>query len=303
MKDFKNVIVWGHKLGSHTNSFVFHSFYRAFQYMGYNTYHFDNNDINKLSSFDFSNSLFLTEGQADQNIPIRKDCKYILHNCDLLKYISNGIHYVMIQVMCKDAVGEKINNYTYFHDGKLLFQPWATDLLPNEIVKNNFKKENLIYYIGTVNRSGWNNAFIDCENFARAASTKNIDFIILGGYSDRIMSDYIISSGGFIENDKAIKLLKASYFAPIFQGSEQKKIEYVPCRLFKNISYGQVALTNCAFLEHFFEEEPIIYNSDTYQLFFDAEEKKTKQNLELLMKIVKEKHTFVNRINQILEVL
>ena len=300
MNNFKNVVIWGHKLGTHTHSYVHNSFYETFKYMGYNTYHLDDND--NIGNIDFSNSLFITEGQVCSKIPMRNDCKYILHNCNTKVFDEKNIKYINIQVLAKNTAGEKINNYTYF-DGKTLFQPWATDLLPEQIVPNNETIENSIYYIGTVNSGGWNNAYIDCLNFAKAADTKGLNFYIFGGYTGNDINEYIVSKSGMINNEDAIRYVKKSYLAPIFQGSNQQTLKYVPCRLFKNISYGQVALTNCDFLENFFEEEPIIYNKDTYQLFFDAEEKKETQNLKLLMQIVKEKHTFVNRINQILEVL
>lgn len=175
-------------------------------------------------------------------------------------------------VFCKDSkIGEKINDYTYF-SGRTLCQPWATDLLPNEIVPNMEAIENTIYYVGSVT-GGWSDTIKICEEFARGARSKNINFKIFGGYTGNMENEYFTAKSGFISNADAIKYIRKSYLAPTFQSLKQQSIEYVPCRIFKNISYGKIGLTNCEFLENFFEE-PIIYNSDTYQLFFDAEEKK-----------------------------
>ena len=52
-------IAWGHKLHSHTHSYVTCAFINAFRHLGYDVYHFDNSD--DVSGFDFSNSIFLTE--------------------------------------------------------------------------------------------------------------------------------------------------------------------------------------------------------------------------------------------------
>lgn len=76
----KKVVLWGHKLHSHTHSYIHWGFERAFKYLGYETYWFDGGD--NVSNFDFSGSLFITEGQVDQAIPLRDDCLYILHNCE-----------------------------------------------------------------------------------------------------------------------------------------------------------------------------------------------------------------------------
>ena len=42
--DIKKVVIWGHKLYSHTHSFIHSGFFKAFKHLGYDTYWFDNND-------------------------------------------------------------------------------------------------------------------------------------------------------------------------------------------------------------------------------------------------------------------
>ena len=74
----KKAIVWGHKHISNTFYHIMYSYHKAFKYLGYDTYWFDNNV--DISNFDFSNCLFFTEGEVDQNIPVRSDGIYILHH-------------------------------------------------------------------------------------------------------------------------------------------------------------------------------------------------------------------------------
>ena len=53
-------------------------------------------------------------------------------------------------------------------------------------------------------------------------------------------------------------------------------------------------------------ERKVIYNPDTYQLFYDAKKKLNSMHVnELLelMDLVKEKHTYINRIQKLLEFL
>ena len=62
------VVIWGFPLHSHTHSYIHYGWYKGFKHLGYDTYWFD--DTNYPSDFDYSNCLFLTEGYADNNIPI-----------------------------------------------------------------------------------------------------------------------------------------------------------------------------------------------------------------------------------------
>lgn len=82
----KKVVIWGHKLHSGTHYYIHWGFHRAFKALGYEIFWFDEKD--NIKNIDFSHSLFLTEGQVDNNMPIRKDCFYILHNCKPEKYTS-----------------------------------------------------------------------------------------------------------------------------------------------------------------------------------------------------------------------
>jgi hypothetical protein len=91
--------------------------------------------------------------------------------------------------------------------------------------------------------------------------------------------------------------------APAIVGQWQKMVGYIPCRIFKNISYGQMGITNSPRVYELFEEK-IIYNSDEYQLFFDARHalmRTTHKQLFELMDFVRDKHTYLNRIETLLD--
>src|ERR1700722_11695217 len=130
---FDKVIIWGHKLHTNTFSFVFNGFYRGFQHLGYNTFWFDDSD--DVSQIDFSNSLFITEGQVDGKIPLVADAVYFLHNADLTKYPS--LKSFTYQVYTDDVLTRnciKVDSCIYYDiPGRCLYMPWATDLLPYEI--------------------------------------------------------------------------------------------------------------------------------------------------------------------------
>ena len=294
-KENWKVVLWGHKLHSHTHSYIHNAFVRAFKHMGYQTFWFDNND--NVSNFDFKNSLFITEGQVDKNIPIRDDCFYVLHNCTDKKYtqLREKNTSITLQVYTDDVWKYNIPQIEacihYDIPGRGLYMPWATDLLPHEIEVNKpqitfNKTSKKISWVGTVGGGEFGN-INEINNFKIACAENNILF----------------SQTGNISVAENTKLIRRSYMAPTIVGTWQHKVGYIPCRIFKNISYGQFGLTNSIRVSELFQHK-IVHNNDTYQLFYDAKSK--LENMQLselhsLMDLVKEKHTYINRINTILD--
>jgi hypothetical protein len=86
-------------------------------------------------------------------------------------------------------------------------------------------------------------------------------------------------------------------------GTCHKQIGYIACRLFKSISYGHLGITNS---KHTFEllDKRVIYNDNESALFYQAIEH--IQNVELIrlqMNIVRQKHTYLNRIQDLFHAL
>jgi hypothetical protein len=86
-------------------------------------------------------------------------------------------------------------------------------------------------------------------------------------------------------------------------GTCHKQIGYIACRILKAISYGHLGITNS---RHTYEllEKKVVYNENESQLFYDAQTQ--LNNYELIkeqMNIVRNKHTYLNRINDLLNAL
>lgn len=263
--------------------------------MGYRTLWLDNES--DLRGVDFSNTLFLTEGQVDGRIPLRNDCYYILHNCSASKYSAISTqNQIKIQVYTDDILlvpdAIKMDTCIYYHlSDQCLYMPWATDLLPSEIDKvkegiQDVSMENCVYWIGTVGEGEFGN-LNELTPFIQACEESGIKFVQQTHVS--------------VELNK--QLTQKSYIAPTIVGRWQSQKGYIPCRVFKNISYGKMGVTNSKRVYELFEGK-IVFNSDTYQLFFDAEqamESMTLNQLYELMDLVKEKHTYINRIHTMLD--
>jgi hypothetical protein len=297
------VILWGHKLHSHTHSYIHYGFFNGFKHLGYKTLWLDNFD--NISNIDFTNSLFITEGQVDEKIPIRDDCYYVIHNCDLKKYKSLNVKNLLIlQVFTKDCLKrnekelQKCIHYTKStNDNEIscLYIPWATDLLPDEINNNISNLENILKIkSNNINFIGshivvWNNVMQFCKN-------NNINFNICGGFSNNVNT---------ITNQQ---LIQESICAPSVQSEWQCEVGYIPCRIFKNISYGKIGLTNNEMVYELFDKK-IIYDSNIDTLlkkgiaFEIKDDTYKKQILISLMENVRDNHTYLNRIKLLLDCL
>ena len=196
---------------------------------------------------------------------------------------------------------QKVDDYIYTDwEGKCIYMPWATDLLPNEIeiIKKKMLeiaevKKRIAIFVGSVGGGTFGNNS-NIELFQKACEENGIPFIATGLYTS-----------GIISTEENISSIYNSYMAPAIQGDWQCEKGYIPCRIFKNISYGALGITNSKTVWELFNKR-IVYNADTYQLFFDARDRLNTITLEeqfQLMDFVKEKHTYLSRIEHLLQFL
>lgn len=220
---------------------------------------------------------------------------YILHNCELEKYKKLSVsQYLVLQVYTHDVINKhmaiEIDKETLsYYKNNCLWTTWATDLLPDEINKNidiikndNVHCENILPFIGAFTYK-WGYVMKFCES-------QNIRFIHHGGYKYNNVS----------VGDN-IALIQKSLLAPAIQCDWQCENGYIPCRIFKNISYGKMGITNNEAVYELFNKNVIfdrdIYNVLTKGLEFENKNIEEKLNILIpLMELVRDKHTYINRI-------
>ena len=103
--------------------------------------------------------------------------------------------------------------------------------------------------------------------------------------------------------EENIELMQTAQLAPSLQGAWQCKQGYIPCRIFKNISYGAIPITNAKTVYELFDKK-IIYHSDSYQLGLESIKRLQTWSLDdqyKWMDLVKEKHTYLNRIESLFQ--
>lgn len=289
---FDCICVWGWPLHSHTHSYIHNGFFRAGQQLGIRTVWLNNEP--GIGDDLPSNTLFITEGQVDSYIPIRKDCFYALHNCNSAKY--KDLKIISIQCLIAESTGTVFLDKPWLlQQEKSLYMPWATDLLPHEIQKNIDNLEVIheqrgkeIQFVGYFIPDPWQKA-------QQYASTKGISFAKVGGYG--------LPNVSVEEN---VQRIQRGIISPALQSEEQIHRGYLPCRILKNISYGALGISNNPHIKRLFPEhlmngivfgttiEETIDNGLAATMDFSVQRE--------LMNFVKENHTYVNRLLELQEV-
>ncbi len=268
--------------------------------MGFETYWLKDKEH---PNFDFSNSLFIAMGLRDKHIPLRSDCQYILHNCKMDKFqeLFDNNNCMILQVYTHPCTSRKVTKLAdciYADYGeKTLYMPWATDLIPSEIeeiigqLKLKRQKKNVARFIGTCayHPSSPFSNLQELAAFKRGCLNSSIPFEITSG----------------VDMKTNTTLTQEALIAPTIQGKWQCEQGYIPCRIFKNISYGQMGITNSKAVADLFKGK-ILYNENPEKLAHEAIKAAQKPSLEKqinLMKFVKDHHTYINRIHSMLSFL
>jgi hypothetical protein len=233
-----------------------------------------------------------------------------LHNCNLNKYKDIIENCINLQVYTKDCLSRDVQKLdeplTYYQDkpnydrpdhgcdNRTIYQTWATNLLPYEIntekllnVKN-MKKQNRLFWVGSVCGGDQGNVE-ELKQLTETCKQKGIVFV-----------------HAKLPNDKQEQAIQLSAISPAIQGRWQVEKNYIPCRIYKNISFGRMPLTNNDIACELFDNN-VIYDSNITNLVEKGLEFENSNNYESVMSYliedVKAKHTYINRINSILKVL
>lgn len=323
VKNYK-FIIWGYPLYSHTHSYVHNGFYKAFKYLGYEVYWF--NDENFPDDFDWNNCVFWTEGFADKKIPLVSTSIYFVHCCpNPKKYLDGGVkkffdvryndlylkdhiyNYHLnknevekigpvfyYQEKTNDLVHYKNDYYDYYcNDYDKIYLSWATNKLPEEFNENDlyFPRENKIYYCGSIGHHGLFENYSTINPFIEECAKNGIEFV----YNDPWQNPL---------TEEEVELRhKKSLLGVDIRGPEHIRIGYIPCRIFKMISVGHLGLTNS---EEIYNELDgnCSYAADSKDLIYVGQlDKNDTQKIKDGFNYVKENHTYVNRIKSLLKLL
>ena len=337
LAQFEKIIVWGYPLHTHTQSYIHASWVRTFQMLGKEVHWFHDDDFRPAAEFSYKNCLFIAEAYQEKNIPLEASSTYFINFCIYpQKYLRAGCR--VFDQRFKLEEFHDVNNDFTMNDGthnivtlsvgtdyealtsnsglskeftgpthtklnyECIYMLWATDLFPWEINLDDAIPMNkpIIHYVGT----GYANPRM--EQYVTLTKQIGIEWIFHDPWSKPVSFE---DSRKFIRES----ILSAD-FRP--EGSEQDKIEYgekngknhlavgyLPCRLFKSISYGHIPLTDSPHAGAFFGDA-VVYEKDLSALVTNG---LAAQNdiprKHRAMKMVAENHTYVHRARDLLRAI
>lgn len=318
-------IVWGYKNVYDTHGHIHDGFYRALKYMGKDVEWLD--ETIDITGKDFHNCFVITnhacidwtedyywpwELTRKSKLPIYDDSFYCVHglhdhpkvNALFYKHSYNLSWNVLTMRAMRKGLGlpfhSVLQDEIYLDDDVPFSLPqrymefrWATNLTPDEIEANKptemlSLKNRVVNWVGTM---WWVNNY-ELSEFAVGCIHHDVEFKHYGAGQNGVMS-----------NEENQRLVRESYMAPAISGGHHLTEGYVPCRIFKNISYGQMGVTNNPKTNELFGGK-LIYEANPYKLFYEAQEQlktTTVNQVHELMDIVKEKHTYLNRISVLIQ--
>lgn len=327
-KKVDTVIVHGLATAHSTHKYIHESIYTTFKYIQ-KIYHrkidvfwIDDSEKNK-DIYKNNNNVFLIFSSphydTDNHLPIIDNAYYILHyrkinyitKSTVTKYdnlLRNNKAVKYIEFRKKNDNKEIINNTVFLYDknDNSFEMPWATNLLPQEIDSkiNYMKSLNKLpykyknsYFCGSI----WYNNVNEIDQWKNICLKYNIKPEFVREKNEKNHQENI----------------RNAYIAPAIQGKGHISSEdkfYVPCRIFKNISYGNIAVTNNIGVYNLFKDFLIIYDDDLEKLlvkyisYIDSLKdhnkfKKHKEDMVKIMTHVKEHHTYLSRIELLISKL
>jgi hypothetical protein len=239
---YNKVVLWGLRTKWHTHRFIFQAYYENLKKVGIPVVWVDDKlssqkvvqpgDIIFTASNMYGKMVPKKNSLADYCVPVRDDVFYCLHaENDYFIDLLSKKQYIELKYYSNEAlVHEKVSEAVHYDSVKqTLYQPWGTNLLPEEFRKPVFSKTKFVFWVGSVWKGQKNEGNItEIGKLSNLLASKKLFFI----------------PTRFIPNMFNILLIRLSRIAPAIAGLTQVEKNYLPCRMFKNISYGQLGFSN-----------------------------------------------------------
>lgn len=294
--NFDQIVIYGPYLFEHENSWLFYGLYKAFQYKRYKVIYINSERKNLLNNYDLSNSLFITDGIHDEDIPLREDSFYLLFENNNPKY--NNYNKLNIGIYKKN-LGNHLKEWKnkfyikYSLETKELYFPLATELLPEEILDN--QQKHILYHN-------------DINKLICILDNPTNNSLLFGNIKKISFNNYyqlcLINSFSIKKRQDAIK---KCLITPILHSEEQINNDEINEKLFQAISYGGFPVTNSKMVADMFDNRFIYYGETAEDLIFKGIQHKKDCFDDMckwhLMEQIKNEHTYVKRVELILWIL
>ena len=259
-RKFNKIIIWGFKSRWHTHRFIFQAYYRVLKKsnipviwvddIASSALRVESGDLIISASGMYGKMVPKKNSLSDYNMPIRNDVYYCVHEeNDFFLEKLNLERVVNLKYYTNEAENyKKIDECVFFDEEKrALYQPWGTNLMPHEFRRPIFSKLKFVFWVGSIWRgeNGVGGNISEIEKLRKVINSFGLKFVPIR----------------FIPNFLNIFLIRISRLAPAIGGAGQVENNYLPCRMFKNISYGQLGFSNIKKFEDIFKD-CLIYDED-----------------------------------------
>ena len=340
-KHITHLVVHGLKTRQHTHRYIHESIYNTFVYIAdrcsersvtrphviwcEDTQHSKKIYTPLIYNPESNYLIFSTPHlETDKYLPILKNAYYIIHYRKGVVYSDVPITKYDYLLQTKRAVKYVEFRYaptnTYYHENNMTgvaaidntplwfdtitneaHLAWATNLMPEEIDINIkmiresdkplFKLQS--YFCGSV----WRANSADITKWIDTCKRLGIDSICERQKVESIHQ----------------QMVRESFLSHAIQGESQRQSDikyYIPCRIFKNISYGAIPITNNIGVYNMLKDYRVIYDIDSDKLIEKALDryKEVIDNYEdykveqiRVMEYIRDHHTFLNRISTIIQ--
>ncbi len=211
---------------------------------------------------------------SDWLVP-RPGVDYVLHNFPADHSVFQGAageNILRLQVWSDDAFGTPWAEARAFDRvGRCLYQPWGTNLLAEEFMEPVFNQTtNTAIFVGAIwGEKNW--------QYGELGNMRAIDELKLA------LSELGLKFVHFthIPDTAAVRELRSARLAPSVAGAWQVAHGYLPCRCFKNPSYGVLMFTNVPAVNRLFGDAAVPGTS-VRELVENAVRLKQKEYVELV---------------------
>jgi hypothetical protein len=269
----EKVIIWGHPYrNTNTFSFIHGIFYKSLR-MFFPCEWVDPEMVELDKYTNLENILYLTEGTDCDDMPISDKCYYFAHNVEKELPRDRTIGF---QFFSHDSVGYPETNIFNTVYENTVFITWGTDLLPEE-----FKKET--------DRTDQKGIIVGQRGEIYEEKIRK--------FQSGLINNELIHNQKFTSTSECIQLTHKARFAPALMNQWQKDHGYAPCRVFKNISYGQPMYTTSNNAHSLLLKNGVYKRSEIdLAKEIDKEEDEHRINqFKRAWKLVRSRHTYLNK--------
>jgi hypothetical protein len=245
IKRFSQIVVWGLHDVYHSHRYVYEAYFRAFS-DAFGTGTFWVNDTESSVSLINPNALIFAWAGACEHLPLRNDCFYVYHG-QLFHIpeidLENKLYLMAYQNLPNDPDFIKFDECCYYNEPyQVLYQPWGTNLKSDEFYEPICNiNSNIVNWVGSIwmdNKDPLGGNIKAIDDLKLALKRHNIDF------AQKIK----------VSNEDNASFVRASRIAPAIAGERHVCDNCLPCRMFKNISYGQLGFSNVEHFNHVYKD-------------------------------------------------